>query len=62
MKILLLFVILHQGDVRYKMEEFTTMKECQEFKDAIIEIVHNDAPGAKVIRAECFEVGQVVSR
>ncbi len=57
MKILLLFVILHNGDARYTIEEFPTMKECVEFKAAIIDILKNDAPEAKIIRAECFEVG-----
>ena len=62
MKIRYLIVLLNGGDVRYRIEEFMSMRECHEFQAAITEIIRNDAPDAKIVRSECFEVGQVVSK
>ena len=54
MKYLLLLVILHGSEVRYKIEEFPSMKECQEFRDMVPDIIPQQA---KIVRLECFEVG-----
>ena len=54
MKYLLLLVILHGGEVRYKIEEFPSMKECREFRDMVPDILPAQA---RIVRNECFEVG-----
>ena len=55
MKFLLLLVILHNNEVRYKIEEFVSMQECKEFSATVPDLIPKQAT---IVRNECFAVGK----
>ena len=60
MTILFLIIILLQGEVRYRIEETPNLTECRARKAEVEAWVASQ--NARVIRSECFDVGQVVSK
>lgn len=58
MKILLLFIVLYNGEVKYRVDEFPDLVACKLFKEAVLTDIKTYPPDTvRIIRSECFEVG-----
>ena len=57
MTVLFLIIIIWQGEVRYRIEEFSDFTQCR-MRKVEVELLAKENQ-AQIIRSECFDVGQV---
>jgi hypothetical protein len=56
MKFVLLLIVLYRGEVRYKVEEFDSIRECRDFSVILPALLPKEAT---VFRNECITLGGV---